>query len=350
MALTMLMGTGFPTDLMMDETNPGEIQLYGGCALEEGYYSGKMVRLSAYSQGRVKLFLPLPQDKNEIYLSAWVKCTAVDKDYWDKCFDFTFHLNDGSTVSFYTRNTTLAWDAFVGSSGTPVATGSTNVHNKWHSFQAHVKIDDTNGLVELKIDGNAELSWEGDTQQNATANPITSIECGWAWHSGDPQLAYLDSIAIFSGDTWPGDVRFDQLRPNADTAQKDWSKSDAGATYNYEVIDELDFDDEYVYADGNQDRDLYDLDAWDEEDPDGEPKTPLALVHWVRAIENEGSSGDQQIKLLLKPGGTVYAGDSQDLNAHWRIIKRIDMTNPATGQAWTNAAIDDLEAGQEAVI
>jgi hypothetical protein len=67
------------------------------------------------------------------------------------------------------------------------------------------------------------------------------------------------------------------------------------------------------------------------------------ILHY-RARKLSGS-GDTDVRPFLRIGSTDYEGSTQELSSSWVNYERTWSTNPATGGAWTEAAIDALELG-----
>lgn len=121
--------------------------------------------------------------------------------------------------------------------------------------------------------------------------------------------------------------------------------ADEPANVHYDKIDELPASDaDYIYTATHGAQDLHALSDWD-----ATKKTPLFVVQWARLWKDTADA--QQCKLLLKSGisSTVRTSLAHDLVTAAAYEYEIHATDPS-GAAWTNAEIDALQAGVEAVV
>jgi hypothetical protein len=82
------------------------------------------------------------------------------------------------------------------------------------------------------------------------------------------------------------------------------------------------------------------------------PALPTPTIWGVQHCLNarKEDAGTCQVKSLLKSGATTQAGPTtQTLAATYAYYREIWVTDPATGLAWTPAALDAVEAGVELV-
>jgi hypothetical protein len=69
----------------------------------------------------------------------------------------------------------------------------------------------------------------------------------------------------------------------------------------------------------------------------------------VTARANRGSGGPQNLKLVLRSGGTDYLGSSKSLDVGYGAFVEIWETDPATSAAWVNTAIATLQPGVKSI-
>lgn len=324
------------------------------------------------------------------------------------------------------------WDLYIGN--TLVASGAVTANlAAWHNVQ----INFSTSRIQTMIDGNIDIDYSG------TFAAVTSVAF-YAWG------ANIDDVVIGTGD-WSGDIRFDALIPNGDTATHSWKptgislqaspaaptvglsagpgitgdyhykvtlvdtdgetlggtssalvqpsnqvvaltaiptglegttarkiyRTAAGGsvyklvatisdntttTYNdsladgslganepanvhYTQIDEQPASDaDYIYIATDGAQDIHTLTDWD-----ATKKQPLFVTQWLRTWKDTADT--QQLKFLLKSGisSTVRTSDAHNLNTSAAYESELHATDP-DGNAWTNAELDALQSGIEAVV
>jgi hypothetical protein len=94
-----------------------------------------------------------------------------------------------------------------------------------------VVINNTTGSITVRKDGATSDTWSatGVNTRGGTASNYAN-KVGVVSGSGSAVSSYFNDLLFYSGsgaapNTWIGDVRALQLLPNADTAQRDFSRS-----------------------------------------------------------------------------------------------------------------------------
>lgn len=229
--------------------------------------------------------------------------------------------------------------------GSVVATG-TFAYNTftYYALEFRIKIDDTAGVVQLKVDGVIDIDYTGDTKPG-TATAINNLLLASNNDFPDPiSEMYFDDLAINDttgtvDNSWCGDGRVIYLAPNAagDTTQLTPS---AGA--NYAAVDDRPHDSDSTYVEGStvDNRDLYNLAA-----------SGLAAGSTIGRVIPIASAKDTvanggKIKLGLKTSTTEYFGDDLTLTTGYTPQYGSQyLTNPLTGNPWTIAELDALQMG-----
>ncbi len=263
---------------------------------------------------------------SEIYLATWMYYLAGEGRG-----QIGVVLGDGKSLYIYVTSSVVK--AVV--DGVTVATGTIAFGAAaWHHLQAYFKIDDA-GTITVKVDGNTDINYSGDTKPAADAT-ITSVCIGSNSVTPGEGVYFDDFIAMTS---WPGDIRIDPLYTSAAGDSTQMTPS-AGA--NWDCVKEVppNDDTDYVTATGYTDKDLYNLTDWT-----GTAKSPLAVVQYTRA---EKLTGDTiYLQQVLKSGVTEDAGASQTLILNtYKYYQRLKETAPGGG-AWSDANIDAVQAGQQ---
>ncbi|MHA1289722.1 MAG: glycoside hydrolase family 78 protein, partial [Candidatus Thorarchaeota archaeon] len=132
------------------------------------------------------------------------------------------------------------------------------------------------------------------------------------------------------------------LRPNGngDVTDLPYQYPDSG--YHYDKVDDVssDGDSTYVYRTVGT-SDIYDLYSLSDHTGSGLINS-VKIYIVVRVIAGQ----DCNFKIVIKTGGSVYKTNSiQHSTSTWTTYATEYTTNPQTGQAWTWAEIDSLQAG-----
>jgi len=265
---------------------------------------------------------------NEVYVSAWIR--TDDSDYADFC---VYAGEQWVGVSYDGEY----WNACVGAS--TVASGTLS-HPKetWRRVSMHIVIDNS-GTIETKIDGTADISYNGDTYLSGSSN-VEYVRMYINARTYYTDIWYIDDILVGTGD-WPGDIRFaPALVPDGDTAQKDWTPSTGSV--NWDMVDEVPPNDaDYVSVGSANHKDLYTVSDW----TPGTNEEPQFLVDWMRAKKESAES--VMLRSVIKSGGVESSGGSLDLTTDYAYYSRVIATEPSTGSSWTEATINAIEIGQE---
>jgi hypothetical protein len=108
------------------------------------------------------------------------------------------------------------------STGTIIASSSVAGRikpNIWYYMEFSATISDTVGTVRVDIDGETIINSTGiDTKSSASVSTVNQISLG----SNNGGGVYFDDLYISDSITPLGPQRIYTLRPNADTAEKDW--------------------------------------------------------------------------------------------------------------------------------
>ena len=76
--------------------------------------------------------------------------------------------------------------------------------------------------------------------------------------------------------------------------------------------------------------------------------TPLTIKGLQQtALARKDDAGDRTLALVLKSGAEVAVASPVVLGSSYAFIEAIHETDPATGEAWTPAAVDTVQAGLE---
>lgn len=217
----------------------------------------------------------------------------------------------------------------------------------WHTVEVRWQITSTvAGTVEVWVDGTRYInatSVDNTNTANANVQGVALGSPSLAAMTNGSYVAYDDfavndtSGTINNGQI--GDGRVVLLKPNgagSNTAQTRGG-TDSGA--NWSQCDELPPSmTDYVYSATAATRDTYAL----EDIPSGSWS-----VNCVEALTYAANSdaGAGSIGLTVKSGATTNEGTAQAMTATAAYYRQLYETDPNTTAAWTNTAVNALEAG-----
>jgi hypothetical protein len=267
--------------------------------------------------------------------------------------DEILQLLDGAS----TVHVTITWSsqdqllrAYRGlQTGTLLATSSQPLGAAlWTFLEVKATIADSGGLVQVRLDGTQVLSFTGDTRNAGTAEIATVRFSNHHISSGNRHTLRLDDVYVCDtsggrNDDFLGDVKVVTLRPNADTAQVDFTPSTGSV--HYALVAEAPDDDgdaSYVESGTVGHKDLYGY-----QDLTGSPAAIMAVQ--VATVARKDDAGSRSLRAVLKSGATTANGTTRVLGTSYALYDGRFEVDPATGAAWTKAGVDALQAGVEVV-
>lgn len=236
----------------------------------------------------------------------------------------------------YTGSNTL-----LGTSTLPVA-GSL-----WHTVEVRWQITSaTVGTVEVWVDGQRFINATG-VDNTATSNlNVQRVQIGGMNSTTITNFSFDDLAindtngTINNGQIGDGRVVF--LRPNGASLVSNTNQSrggtDSGA--NWDQVNDVPFSmSDYVYSSTVGTRDTYTL-----QDIPAGTWAVNCVQEVVQALNSDSGAG--AIGLTLVSGSTTVEGTAQTLViSAQNLLGPVYETDPNTGAAWTNAAVNALEAG-----
>jgi hypothetical protein len=233
--------------------------------------------------------------------------------------------------------------------GTLLTTGAIALSlDTWYLFEFRIKIDDSTGAIELKIDGVSDATYAGDTKPGSDTN-VNALQ--WrATQTG--QIVYVDDLALndtngASDNSWCGDGKIVAVWPDGNGDASQLTGSDGNSTDNYLLVDDVPKDDDttYVASSTAGQYDLYNLGAVSL--PAG--YTINRIYAECRARE-DAAAGDS-IQLGIKPSGgsESWSASRAVTTSYARYVGSEHTVNPADSGAWEAADINALQAGPKVV-
>ena len=218
---------------------------------------------------------------------------------------------------------------------------------RWYYVEIRLVVHNTEGLVEVKVDGEQVMLQEDIDTQDFYSN-VAVLQFGAAdlsgtsvTDTGGDYIAFDDIYVDFNestGDYFLGSrVVVRSLPPDGDNSVS-WSTSTG--TVHYSLVDENGNDDtDYVESSTNGQRDEFSLTDIPAED---------GLFHCVK-IEAEASdqgNTDNNLDVEINSGGSRNQTTYQVTESDSEVFVHYQVTDPAGG-AWSKTAIDAMLAGIE---
>jgi hypothetical protein len=269
--------------------------------------------------------------------------------------DFRLKFRNGTTVmASITRNngTGILELHFADyNSATILVNGVTALsQNTWYLLEVHLKIHDTSGIAEFKIDGSLEGStFSGDTR-NGTPTTIDNIyslnPTGGGWYFDDIALNDTDNSDGKNDNAWCGDGHIELLMPTGNSPDGGWSDqftgSDSNSTDNYALVDELPPNGtDYVQSEtvGHQDR--YQLANWT-----GTGKRIRRVWTEARALDVSNLGSKLKLGVRVSNGDYLSAGRVL-LGTYSRVVGDEYLLNPANSSLWDDTALNAAQSLME---
>jgi hypothetical protein len=289
-----------------------------GYSIGDGY-ARKYIPASSEIYVRWNLAVAPITDYPGVTILQWMKGgTALGSVRWNS----TTHV-----LYLYTGDSTL------------VGTSTVLVHaNTWYLIELRIKIDNSSGALQLKINNDTAITFSGDTQPGADTT-IDTVNFVSAEYLGET----IDDIAINNtagavDNSWCGDGHVVLLSPNAvgDSSQLIPS---SGST-NYLMVDEIPADNDTTYVSGSvaNSEDLYNLSS--------SASGVEILRVWGEGRAKDSTTGSGIVQVLLKTESTEYSSANIMLTTNYAPISgSVYTVNPSSGSAWTATQLDALQVG-----
>jgi hypothetical protein len=256
-------------------------------------------------------------------------------------FQLIDNLTNQCCILFRSDGTILLTSATP--AGTVLATyaGAVTAQNTWFQFEFEVVIHNTTGSFKVRKNGSAtdDHSTTGINTRpgaNAYANKVLFGQQATAVsaHQFDDILWRSDAASV----PWVGDIRCITRMPASDVSVQ-FART-AGAT-NASCVDEPQQNaaTDYVYSATPGQSDLYTIASI--------ASTPTSTVAvTTRAFMQKSDAGARTAAVQMKSGATTVTSNTATLaSSSWGWTWRTDLTDPATGAAWSAAAVNNLQVG-----
>lgn len=269
--------------------------------------------------------------------------TADDEMYIAVLWRSTNSGNSKGIISFFKDGTLLVSiqrnavsnliEAYRGS--TLVDTGSASVTvGSTYLIEVRVKIHDSTGRIQVKVDGISDIDFTGDTKPGADTQ-FNRIRLG-APTGLIHGIAYFDNL-IMDDATWIGDTKIQKILPTGAGNSTGWTPS---AGNNWACVDERPPSDvDYVSINANDITDTYT--AANMAGSIGSVK----CVQIQSRTESEGAPTPTNLKLVVRSGAADYLSGNKAVPVIPKGLHNLWETNPADSLAWEEADVNAMEIG-----
>ena len=214
----------------------------------------------------------------------------------------------------------------------------------WYLLEVHIKIDNAAGVIEVKLDGNADCDVSGDTQPGADTT-IDNILIQGGYYG---RTTYLDDMAINDtaggvDDGWCGDGKIIMLTPNDDVTTE--LTQYPALTDHHADVDDYPADGDTTYVEGSvvDEEDKYELTA------SGLVAADVASINrvWCEARSKNTTANPGEVALFIYSDATEGTGTDVVLGSSYttKVMSQEFLQDPDGPAAWSVAALDALQGG-----
>ena len=253
-----------------------------------------------------------------------------------------FELRDGSSQQLYVFFDTAGKLRIYRGGGVLLATSVDPLPIlTWSYVEFKASIDNASGSYELRVNGAAWLAAGGVDTQN-TANAFANYVCLGITGANDANVYYDDfylcDTSGAANNDFLGDVRIDVLAPNGPGTYQDWTPSTG--TDHAALVDETSPNStDYLTGEtpgAKETLTLGDL-----------PAQGSVVAVQVCNYLAKTDAGAAKARNLIRSGTTDAYGAEAALSTSYVYSVSVHETDPATGNAWSTAAVNALEVGVE---
>lgn len=227
-------------------------------------------------------------------------------------------------------------------SGTLLATGTATLNaSTWYCVEVYALIADSDGAVQVKVDGVSDIDYSGDTL-NSGSEVVTKLRIGTGGFNNCARQ-YVDDLAVNDttgsiNNSWVGRGGIYGLVPSGAGTHTDFTPSTGD---NYAAVDEVPPDDDTSYVESST---AAHVDTYAITNLTPTSGTVLA-VQWVaRAKLAEAGSGNFQ--RVLRHDSTDYNGGDLAADTSYAYFSEIFQQAPDSTD-WDITKVNALEAGME---
>lgn len=212
--------------------------------------------------------------------------------------------------------------------------------NVWYYLEFKVSINSVGGTIDTKVNGVADISYTGDTNNTAN-NYFTGIAF---YNNSSSNDTYIDDLYVLSSVGSPndylGDSRVECLFPNGNGNSSMFDGSDGNQVDNYLLVDEADSDEDTTYVES---ADVNDKDTY----AYGDLATTSGTVHAVCPIpyHRKTASGSKTLVTVARTGGGTEEDSAAKVVLDSYTYGPDYRTTKPGGGAWTVSDVNAAEFG-----
>jgi hypothetical protein len=214
--------------------------------------------------------------------------------------------------------------------------------NVWHYIEFKATLHDTTGSVYARVDEVQVIAATGlDTKNGGTKTVYDQVKFnedqGSTWAD-----AYVCNAAGTLNNDFMGDIIVETLLPTGNGTTSVLVGSDGNSVNNYALVNEATPDTTtYVGSATNGDKDTYAF-------GDLAHTSGAILGVVVSIVAAKSDAGARTAREVIRSAGTDYPSASDKaLSTTYTAYKEVHEVDPATGAAWTIAAVNAAEPGFE---
>lgn len=250
---------------------------------------------------------------------------------------------DGTTEQISVR-TNSSSVLTVTRNGTVLATGSTVLAtNTWHYIELKFTIHNSAGVVQVKLNGAAEIASTSSLDTTNTANAYWN---GFGFHVSYSDTRYVDDVYVLDTSTgsntdFLGPVVVAARYPDANGNHSDWTPNGGS---NMGCVSET-FED----GDGsfNQSATAGHIDTYTMQNLPAAAGSVFAIAQHTVAAQDGGAA--RTIRQKVRIAGTNYNGANVNTSATYQMFSEYRDVSPATTSAWSVSEVNGMESGYELV-
>ena len=242
---------------------------------------------------------------------------------------------NGSTILIHIWNNSGTLKAHS-SLFTLLATGTAAISiNTTYLIEVRIKIADSGGRVEVKVDGVQDIDFTGDTKPDANTQ-FDKVRLGYGGIASYTANAYFDNF-IMDDAAWIGDTKIQKILPIGGGNSTIWNPS-VGA--NWQCVNERPASDvDYVSTNVVDQVDTYA--AANMAGSIGSVK----CVQIQSRTESDGAPIPTNLKLVARCTGVDYLSGDKSVPADPKSLWNLWENNPADSLAWEEADVNAMEIG-----
>ena len=270
---------------------------------------------------------------------------ATDEMYFAFLYKPTNITASEQVLSVWSDTTSLLHITRTGTSGVIcVNTGTSTILasgvkalniNITYLIEVHLKVADSGGRAEVKVDGIQDIDFTGDTKAE-TATQFNRVRLGCGPYSYYTTYAYFDNF-IIDDSAWIGDTNIQAVVPTGAGTTTGWTPS-VGA--NYECVDEKPPSD----TDYNSINAIDTTDTFAAGDMVGTIGSVKCVQVQARCV-TEGAPTPTNLKLVVRSGAVDYLSGDNEVPSAAKSVAELWETNPADSAAWEETDVNNIEIG-----